>query len=354
MTRKLKREKLIPWTLAVLTLLVGVAVLNLVAVNAGVEAAGLDTPHLQTQGWSGPAPGIMFGTAAQGPYDYRANATTIIAAQDANHRWGIWSARASLTCSAAATLTINQGDHQLALLPCAADAFYTSEYTITPSGQSLSSHDLYGYASASDLSVSGTVSTARYYQGQGEWTPVGQGLVQGDTLVTFNFIPAGGSWQVWVPAGIASWGGCGDTQREAAADATQAWPEYVESGGSLSLSGCAHSDVLQVQARPVIPGASTSAAPVADVWLQAAPAARIDPVSIAQQANLPISVLVFLSPLVIVPMVWRATRSPMVAGGVGVVGIIAIVLGLGLSPYLYLSILLAVAAAAIIGYFLRG
>ena len=93
---------------------------------------------------------------------------------------------------------------------------------------------------------------------------------------------------------------------------------------------------------------------MAEAWLQAAPAARIDPVAISQQANVPISVLVFLSPLVIVPMVWRATRSPMIAGAVGVVGIIAIVLGLGLSPYLYLSILLAVAGAAIIGYFLRG
>ena len=340
--------------------LVGVAlvvtfgVLGMMAAQDKVEAAGLGAPQSQTQNWSGPEPGIMFGTTAQGPYDYRADATTIIAAQDANHRWGIWSARASLTCSAAATLTVNQGDHQLALLPCATDAHYTSEYTITPSGQSQSSHDLYGYASASDLSVQGTVSTARYYHGEAEWTPVGQGLVQGDARVTFQFAPSAGTWQVWIPAGIASWGECGDTQREAAADAAQAWPEYVESGGSLSLSGCAHSDVLQVQARPVIPGTATTAEPVADAWLQAAPGARIDPVGISQQANVPIGVLVFLSPLVIVPMVWRATRSPMVAGAVGVVGIIAIVIALGLSPYLYLSILLAVAAAAIIGYFLRG
>ena len=340
--------------LAGVALVVTFGVLGMMTAIAEAEAAGLGAPLRQTQGWPGPEPGIMFGTAAQGPYDYRANATTIIAAQDTNHRWGLWSTRDSLTCSASATLTVNQGDHQLALLPCATDPRYTSEYTITPSGQSPSSHDLYGYASASDLSVQGTVSTARYYDGQAEWTPLGQGLVQGDTRVTFQLSPPGGTWQVWVPSAVASWGECGDTQREAAADATQPWPEHIESGGSLSLSGCAHSDVLQVQARPVIPGASTSAAPVAEAWLQAAPAARIDPVAISQQANVPISVLVFLSPLVIVPMVWRATRSPMIAGAVGVVGIIAIVLGLGLSPYLYLSILLAVAGAAIIGYFLRG
>ena len=354
MTLQVIRKHLAMRTLAGVALLITFGVLSQLAAIAEVEAAGLGAPPSQTQNWSGPEPGIMFGTTAQGPYDYRANATTIIAAQDTNHRWGLWSTRASLTCSAAATLTVNQGDHQLALLPCATDARYTSEYTITPSGQSQSSHDLYGYASASDLSVSGMVSTARYYQGEAEWTPVGQGLVQGDTRVTFQFAPPGGTWQVWVPSAVAAWGECGDTQREAAADATQAWPEYVESGGSLSLSGCAHSDVLQVQARPVIPGTATTAAPVADAWLQAAPGARIDPVGIAQQAKVPISVLVFLSPLVIVPMVWRATRSPMVAGAVGVVGIIAIVLALGLSPYLYLSILLAVAAAAIIGYFLRG
>ena len=183
-----------------------------VSVNCGGDSIGFTAApiayHALT-GWQNDVvPGILFGTAVHGPYDYRANSVTVFQAADANHRWALWANRGTLVCTDPATLTVQTGDQQLAILPCGTGDHYTSEYSVTPAGETAATADLDVYAAANNLTVFGRASSARYFGGQADWTPIGDGLIQGNTRVTFQFVPPGGAWQIWVPAAVAEWGQC--------------------------------------------------------------------------------------------------------------------------------------------------
>ena len=162
-----------------------------------------------------------------GPYLFCVPGASILTAEDANSRAGLWSNIESIQCTDPATLSLGAGCHQIGIKGCGMDLNYDASITLTGDGITprtcVQSHGAV---------PRGIVSTAKYYDNQPDWTPLEAGLVLGQTRMTLLFDPPG-DWHVWLPAAIAPWGKCSRNHkamsREEAEELVR-WPTSIRSG----------------------------------------------------------------------------------------------------------------------------
>ena len=299
--------------------------------------------------FTSPSLGVIPARAPHsGPYLFCVPGASTLTAEDANSRASLWSDIDSLRCSGPATLSLGIGCHQIGIKGCGTSLNYDASITLTGAG--ITSRTCVQRHGAVPR---GIVDTSKYYDNQPDWTPLASGLVLGQTRMTLVFDPPG-DWHVWLPAAVAPWGGCsGNHKRMSSEDAEKLviWPTPIRSGESLLVEGCASTQPVQMLAAPITGHGQDVGigVAVAGVYIQAAPEPLIDRGWLTTQLKQTVGVILFAVPLIVVPTVWGITRDPIVAGIATIALLVIASIVLQLPPWAYLSVLLAAAAAFVLG-----
>ena len=287
-----------------------------------------------------------------GPYRICVPGASVLSADDGNSRFSLWANRSSLTCNSAATLSFSSGCHQFAVKGCGSANSYTAPMSLSGSGiETRTCVQNYGKA------VSAVLSSSKYYETEPDWTQLESGLIMGQTRLQFVFNPTG-EWRIWLPAAVAPWGGCtGDHKDMTAEEAAEMtlWPDAIHSGEYLLLEGCRSTKPKQLLAAPVTglnqdPGVAVG---VSGAWVQVAPEPLIDRGWLTTQLQTTVGVILFAVPLVVVPTIWGITRNAIIAGIATIALLLITSIVLQLPPWAYLSVLLAAAAAFLMGMLLQ-
>ena len=295
---------------------------------------------------------IPAGVTSSGPYKVCVPGTALLTVNDSNSRFDLWSSISGLSCSDLAELTFTSGCHQIGVLGCGAGATYNSSVTLTGTGiQPRTCVQSFG------KSVSGAISSGKYYDNQPDWTPLESGLVMGKTRMSIVFNPTG-DWRIWLPKAIAPWGGCAADHKamtQTEAETLTLWPAVVRSGDNLMVEGCASTEPVQILAAPVtglgqVPGVGVA---VEGAFVQAAPEPVIDRNWLTVRLKQQIAVILFIVPLIVVPTIWGITKNPYIAGIATIVLLIIVSIVLRLPIWSYLSVVLAAAAAFVMGMLLQ-
>ena len=287
-----------------------------------------------------------------GPYLFCVPGASTLAAGDDNSRVSLWSNIDSLQCTGPATLSLGPGCHQIGVKGCGMSLDYDASITLTGAGITprtcVQSHG---------AAPRGFVSTGKYYDNEPDWTPLDAGLVLGQTRMRIVFDPPG-DWHVWMPAAIAPWGKCSENHKSMSSEEAETlvlWPAPIRSGESLLVEGCASTKTVQMMAAPITGHGQAVGVGVvvAGVYVQAAPEPLIDRGWLTTQLKQTVGVILFAVPLIVVPTIWGITRSPIVAGVATIALLLVTSLVLQLPVWAYLSVLLAAAAAFLLGMLLK-
>ena len=287
-----------------------------------------------------------------GPYLFCVPGASTLTAEDDNSRVSLWSNIDSLQCTGPATLSLGPGCHQIGVKGCGISLDYDASITLTGAGITprtcVQSHG---------AAPRGFVSTGKYYDNEPDWTPLDAGLVLGKTRMTIAFDPPG-DWYVWMPAAIAPWGKCSENHKSMSAEEAETlvlWPAPIRSGESLLVEGCASTKTVQMMAAPITGHGQAVGVGVvvAGIYVQAAPEPLIDRGWLTTQLKQTVGVILFAVPLIVVPTVWAITRNPIVAGVATIALLLLTSIVLQLPVWAYLSVLLAAAAAFLLGMLLK-